>query len=239
MTPVAYHVRVSSRAKHPRLKMSAREGLVVVVPDGFDEARIPSLVEGKREWINRSEERLRAQLKFLVPQPPGLPPERISLRAIGQEWSVAYRQTKATGVTAVERRGQQLLAYGDIDEIDRVVDALRRWLARKTREHVAPWLTTLGNDQGLHVGGVAIRSQRTRWASCSAKGVINLNVRLLFLPQELVRYALLHELTHIREMNHSRRYWALLESIEPNYRALDSELRAGWRLVPEWIRPVA
>jgi len=69
--------------------------------------------------------------------------------------------------------------------------------------------------------------------------VISLNVRLLFLPQHLVRYALLHELVHTQEMNHSRRYWTLLESIEPNYRALDSELRGGWRLVPEWIRPGA
>jgi predicted metal-dependent hydrolase len=67
--------------------------------------------------------------------------------------------------------------------------------------------------------------------------MISRNLRLLFLPQELVRYVLLHELAHIREMNHSRRYWALLESLEPDYRALDTELRAGWRLVPDWIRP--
>jgi predicted metal-dependent hydrolase len=237
MTPVAYQVRVSTRAKHPRLKMSAREGLVVVVPDGFEEARIPSVVEGKREWIRRTEARLREQVKFLGPQPPGLPPERISLRAIGQEWSVAYRQTEGAGVTAVERRGQQLLVYGDIEDDARVVASLRRWLSRKTREHVAPWLASLGRERGLGVAGIAIRSQRTRWASCSAKGTISLNLRLLFLPQELVRYALLHELAHIREMSHSRRYWTLLQSLEPNYRALDDELSAGWRLVPDWVRP--
>jgi hypothetical protein len=219
--------------------MSAREGLIVVVPDSFDHARIPSLVEGKRDWICRTEQRLQDQVKFLAPQPPGLPPERIALRAIGQEWSIAYRQTEATTVTAVERRGQQLLVYGDIDDTGRVLDALQRWLARKTREHLVPWLTTLGSERGLRVSGATVRSQRTRWASCSARGVINLNVRLLFLPHELVRYALLHELAHILEMNHSRRYWALLESLEPNYRTLDSDLRRGWRLVPEWIRPSA
>src|SRR5213593_2082534 len=87
VNPVPYQVRVSSRAKYPRLKMSAREGLVVVVPDGFDESRIPEVVDGKREWIRRSEERLRDHAKFLMPQPPDVPPERISLRAIGEEWS--------------------------------------------------------------------------------------------------------------------------------------------------------
>jgi predicted metal-dependent hydrolase len=217
--------------------MSAREGLIVIVPNGFDEARIPAVIERKREWIRRSEQRLRDQVRFLAPQPLGLQPERIALRALGQDWSIAYRPTEGSGVTTVERRGQQLLVFGDLEDDARVVESLRRWLSRKTRQHVAPWLASLGHDRGLEVVGVAIRSQRTRWASCSAKGTISLNLRLLFLPNELVRYALLHELAHLREMSHSRRYWTLLESFEPNYRALDEELRVGWRLVPDWIRP--
>lgn len=235
MSTVTYQVRVSNRAKHPRLKLSARDGLVVVIPDGFDEARIPDVVAGKREWIRRNEERLREQEKFLMSQPSGMPPERISLRAVGEDWSVVYRQTQAPGVTAVERRGQQLLMYGDIEDEPQVVAALQRWLGRKTREHLVPRLRALGDDKGMHAAGVAVRSQRTRWASCSAKGTISLNMRLLFLPSELVRYALLHELVHLREMNHSRRYWALLGGVEPDYRSLDDELRRGWRLVPNWI----
>src|SRR5438552_3746506 len=109
MSTVAYQVRVSTRAKHPRLKLSARDGLVVVIPDGFDEARIPGVVAGKRDWIRRNEERLREQEKFLMPRSSGMPPERISLRAVGEDWSVVYRQTQAPGVTAVERRGNHLL----------------------------------------------------------------------------------------------------------------------------------
>jgi len=217
--------------------MSARDGLVVVIPDGFDEARIPAVVEGNQAWIRRTEERLREQAKFLVPQPPGLPPGRISLRAIGQEWSVVYRETEAASVTGVERLGQQLLVYGDLSESTSVIEALRRWLARKTRDHIVPWLTGLASDRGISVAGAAVRAQRTRWASCSARGLISLNVRLLFLPPNLVRYALLHELAHVREMNHSRRYWTLLDALEPNYLALDRDLRAAWQLVPEWIRP--
>jgi predicted metal-dependent hydrolase len=108
-------------------------------------------------------------------------------------------------------------------------------LARKTREHLVPRLRALGDDKGIHAAGVAVRSQRTRWASCSAKGTISLNIRLLFLPSQLVRYALLHELLHLQEMNHSRRFWALLASVEPDYRSFDDELRHGWRLVPDWI----
>jgi predicted metal-dependent hydrolase len=129
-----------------------------------------------------------------------------------------------------------LLVYGDVDRDQAVRDALRRWLSRKTREHVAPWLEALSQDRRLPFGVVTVRSQRTRWASCSPKGTISLNIRLMFLPYQLVRYVLLHELAHIDEMNHSRRYWMLLESLEPNYRELDGELRRAWQLVPEWLR---
>ena len=237
MRAIDYQVRVSSRAKHPRLKLSAHDGLVVIVPNGFDVTRIPSVVESKREWIHRSEERLREESKFLLSEHAGQPPERIALQAIGQDWSVAYRKTDAANVTAVERSGTQLLTYGAILDDALVLQALQRWLSRKTREHLAPWLTSVGRQHGLEVASVTVRNQRTRWASCSTRGTISLNLRLLFLPPELVRYALIHELAHLHEMNHSRRYWTFLESVEPNYRAFDSELRAAWRLVPEWIRP--
>jgi predicted metal-dependent hydrolase len=239
VTTVSYQIRVSSRAKYPRLKMSAREGLVVVIPDGFDEARVPAVVEGKREWIRRNEERLRDHKKFLVHQPPGALPERISLRAIGEEWSIEYRRTASPSVTATERLGRRLLIYGNVDSDEVVRGALRRWLCRKTREHVTPWLETLSQDRRLPFSVVTVRSQRTRWASCSSQRTISLNIRLMFLPHKLVRYALLHELAHTEEMNHSRRYWTFLGSLEPNYRALDKELRDAWRLVPDWIHSAA
>jgi predicted metal-dependent hydrolase len=237
MTSIAYRVQVSHRAKFPRLKISAREGLVVVIPDGFDRSQIASVVEGKRDWIQRSEDRLHDQAKFLAPGPSGAPPERISLLVVGQDWSVNYRAMKGSAVTGVETLGHQLLVSGDIENARAVGDALRRWLSRKTREHLVPWLQVLAQERGFEIERIAVRSQRTRWASCSAKRTISLNLRLMFLPEELVRYALLHELAHTQEMNHGRRYWTLLQGLEPKYMALDADLRAAWTLVPDWIRP--
>jgi len=237
MTPPIHRVRVSQRAKYPRLKMSARDGLVVVVPDGFDQWRIPFMLESKREWIKRAELRLAAQTKFLVRQTNGARPERITLRVIGQEWRVDYRPTDASRVTSVERPGQRLLVYGAVSDDDATREALRRWLARKTREHIGPWLLRLARDHGFNVTQVLVRSQRTRWASCSAGKTISLNVRLLFLPEQVVRYVLLHELAHTRVMNHGTGYWATLHGLEPNYRSLDDELRSAWQLIPDWIKP--
>jgi predicted metal-dependent hydrolase len=160
-----YRVLVSDRAKTPRLKLSVRDGLVVVVPRGFDRTRVPGVVEGKRDWIRRNGDRLAEQAKYFVSQPPARLPERIALRAIGEDWSVCYRPSNASGVTAVERRGRQLLVYGALDDQPAVIDALGRWLSRKTRDRLVPWLRRLGGDRGLAVTDVAVRSQRKRWAS--------------------------------------------------------------------------
>ena len=240
MTRASYEIRVSPRAKHPRLKMSARDGLVVVIPDGFDEARIPEIVGRKRDWIWRTEERFEAEAKFLVPRSSGAPlPERITLRVIGEEWGVDYRATGTSSVTAGERPGNQLLVFGDVDDHSATREALRRWLSRKTHQHIAPWVRRLAHDHGFDVSKIVVKSQRTRWASCSAKKTISLNLLLMFLPEPVVRYAIVHELAHTREMNHGPRYWAVVNGIAPDYEVLDEELRRSWRLVPEWIRPAA
>lgn len=231
-----YIVREAPRGgKGARLKFSAQGGLVVIVPRGFDEARIPALLERRRPWLEATGARFESQRRFLEPEPLGHQPERITLRAIGQEWSLSYRQTRATGVSAVEREGQRLLVFGNIEDESAVKAALSRWLGRRAHEHLVPWTRRLANEKELPVERILVKSQRTRWASCSARRNLSLNARLLFLPESLTRYVLLHELAHTREMNHSKRFWAVVAELEPNYHELDEKLREAWRLVPAWM----
>lgn len=235
MTSPAYSVQFSSRAKHARLKLSARHGLIVVVPADFDADRIPALVHAKRDWLARAAERLEEKRSFLADEMHPELPERVALRAVGEEWSAEYRQTSARGVTGVERAGRRLLLYGDVSDERAARAALRRWIARKTREHLEPWLWDLAHQTGSTINSVHIKSQRTRWASCSSASTISLNLRLMFLPSNLVRYVLLHELMHVHEMNHSRSFWARVADVAPDFEKVDRELRDAWRLIPTWI----
>jgi predicted metal-dependent hydrolase len=230
-------VRVSPKARHARLKVSAKDGLTVIVPNGFDQSRIPGILRRKREWLSKVAERFEEQQKFLSPEPPGKVPERVTLHMIGEEWAIDYRTTAAETVAAVERSANRLLVYGDTDNFSACKNALRRWLARKTKEHVVPWLIRLAEERELEIGNVVVKSQRTRWASCSSKKTISLNLRLLCLQERLVRYILLHELAHCRYMNHSRKFWAELRSFEPDCESLDAELRTAWRHIPAWLGP--
>jgi predicted metal-dependent hydrolase len=112
---------------------------------------------------------------------------------------------------------------------------LRRWLKAAAAARLVPELEALSRAHSMPVARVSIRCQRTRWGSCSTRGTVSLNCSLLFQRAEVVRYLYVHELAHLKCMNHSPKFWALVERLEPDYQRLDRELLAGWRTVPEWV----
>jgi len=115
--------------------------------------------------------------------------------------------------------------------------ALVRWLSREAALHLKQRLDAAAHETSIDYTRMLLRRQRTRWGSCSSAGTISLNLSLMFQRPEVVRYLMIHELCHRRHMNHSQRYWALVESFEPHWRSLDKELLQGWRHVPAWVFP--
>lgn len=79
---------------------------------------------------------------------------------------------------------------------------------------------------GLQYRSISIRDQKTRWGSCSRRGDVSLNYRLVFLPLATQEYLIAHELCHVREFNHSRAFWRLVAGVIPDYRECRKALRA-------------
>jgi predicted metal-dependent hydrolase len=213
-------------------------GLEVVVPRGFSQRKIPGLLEEKSEWIARASKRVEDHRMRLQSEPPRSP-ERVCLSAVGEEWAVEYRAPRGTAaahtVSAREGSGYRLLVAGDPQDFEACKKAICRWLTRRAREELVPRLARLAAMYGFKYERASIRQQRTRWGSCSRKGTISLNARLLLLPAVVVDYVLLHELCHTVQMNHSPRFWALVERHDPDYKAHKKLMGASARAMPTWL----
>ncbi len=87
-----------------------------------------------------------------------------------------------------------------------------RQLVKQAKKTLPPRLHELAQQHGFQYNKVTVRNMHTRWGSCSEKGNIGLSIYILTLPQHLQDYVMLHELCHTRQMNHSPKFWALLDS---------------------------
>jgi predicted metal-dependent hydrolase len=230
-----YHLRVSPRARDVRLRVTTQRGLEVFVPRGYDDAKVPGLLERKKNRIRAALEQAEARRKFFEPEPVWRLPTEIKLPALGVTWNIRERRTKVRWVAVREIGPSALLVFGNITHERSCRAALSRWLMRQTRRHLVPRLHDLSHRTGERFKRVLVKQQKTRWASCSRHKTISLNVKLLFLPSELLDYVLIHELCHLSEMNHSRDFWHLVRHHCPDFHRRDAQLREMWKRLPRWV----
>ncbi len=230
-----YSVRESPKAKHVSLKMSIKGDLEVIIPKGFDQKRIPEILQQKQSWIERVTRRMVTQQALAGSHVLADRPDRIALSAIAENWHVEYASNQKSSIRAKEYSGYRLVLEGNTDNAEDCKTVLQKWIAHKARIHLAPWLRSISRDLALPFEEVSIRQQKTIWGSCSIRKTISLNNKLLFLPPPLVSYVLIHELCHTIHLNHSRDFWALVSTYEPNYASLDDDLRDARYLVPWWM----
>ena len=222
-----YTLKRRANSKKISLNVSLQNGLEVAVPKGIGRSSIERVLEKNKDWIAQSLDQVSERLNRLVPRD-------IELQATGESWELEYQPTSSLLVSFVEKEEKTLLVQGNIDDKYKVALALRQWLTRKGHAHLVPWLHELSEEFKLPFNKVGVRGQQTRWGSCSAQGTISINRNLLFLPRNLARYVLIHELVHTVQLNHSPNFWNLLLEREPLARKLGAEARNSWCHVPHW-----
>ena len=223
-------VRESRRARRLILQLVPPHTLEVVVPHGTRPRVVEAFVHEHRGWI----ERARAEVAARLEHDREALPRGVRLAAIGREVGVSYA-FRSDRTPRWNDDGARVLVTCAADAPARAQAVLRSWFLREARIHLRPWLFREAEAIGELPERVQLRLQRTRWGSCSAQRTISLNAALLLLEPELVRYLMVHELCHLRWLDHSRRYWRLVESFEPDFRALDRRLTQAWPTLPSWL----
>jgi hypothetical protein len=135
----------------------------------------------------------------------------------GERLAVAYTR----GGRATAARSGGLLVVSGPDP----AAAIGRWYRREARRLLEEACAREAAGLGLEYARIAVRDQRSRWGSCSTAGTLSFSWRLALAPPRILEYVVVHELLHLREHNHSRAFWALLD-----------EHRPGWRSEAGWLR---
>jgi len=104
----------------------------------------------------------------------------------------------------------------------------RRFTIKKreqARRFVENRISYFNKFYNFEINRVAIKNTSTRWGSCSSKGNLNFNYKIIYLRKELADYLIVHEICHLGQLNHSKKYWALVRQTIPNYVKINKELR--------------
>ncbi|MFU8831379.1 MAG: M48 family metallopeptidase, partial [Wenzhouxiangella sp.] len=225
-----YKIRIHPRARHIRLRVDPREGVVVTVPKRFDQRRVTALVAESQDWINTVQKKIDQARATVDLAARGPRPTRIELPAIDERWPVHYSvsERQTVGFSANQealrfRLPEQATDQASIDQ--RVGEKLRAWLFDRAHKAMLPMVHELAARHGFDHGRVTIRNQRSRWGSCSTNGNLSLNARLLFCSPAACRYVILHELVHTEHPNHSHAFWSRVAQLDPDYRLAMQELR--------------
>lgn len=185
-------------------------GVEVVLPRRAAERQAAAAVRELRPWIERRVGELEAARAAVAARGDRVPYLGASLRVVPQP-----------GRTRAHRRGEVLLVPAGGQRRQ----ALERWYRRAAREEIVERLERACGLTGRWYSKLAIRGQRTRWASCSPSGAMSFNWRLLLAPEPVLDYVVWHEVCHLEVMDHSPRFWALVARWCPDYRRQASWLR--------------
>ena len=188
---------------------------------------INTMLSEHQTWVVKQLANIDVQHKDIIP------PQTIDLIAIHQTYDVIYQQQE--GRTHLKEQNGKLEIFGDTQNKEALRYVLNTWVKKKGKQVLVPWLDDVAQDMGVSFGQVSIRLQKKRWGSCSTKGKINLNAALLFMPDDLVRHVLIHELTHITHHNHSAAFWSAVEKFEPDYKKNRILLKEYGQCVPAWL----
>lgn len=203
----------SAKARQARLEVRAETGLIVIVPQSYSHSLVSNIVEDKKRWIT-------AKLELFRRAKQNYASGDRSMRYLGRELRV---KKKAGANSDAILAGDELTLHLETDGDGR--HEIETWLKNQAEIIIRGVAEKRSSTMGVKYRSLRIRTARTRWGSCSPHGALSFNWKLIMAPLPVIEYVVVHELCHLRELNHSKPFWKLVESHCPE-----------WRMHRKWLR---
>lgn len=198
------------KVKYLRLQVTASGQVKAVAPLRMSQREIDQFLQQKQAWV----ERKLSEIKQAQQAKPTLAENELQLHG--------ERYCMGAALCHERRTVPQML-----------VEDKRKWSKAYAKNYLADRIEVLAKTHQFCFARLSIRDQKTRWGSCSAKGNISLNWRLVQMPKSVCDYVILHELAHTRHLNHSPAYWQVVEQVCPDYQQAKQWLRMHARDLPD------
>ncbi|NJL93984.1 MAG: M48 family metallopeptidase [Anaerolineae bacterium] len=213
---IHYTVRESARARRSSLQVDPERGLLVVLPMGVQGLiDLEALLRERQTWILKHlADREAAARQYTTGE---------TLLFLGEVLHLEVMPTQTARRTTVARQGGVLRvrlnrSVHAAEQSQVVRSAIESWYRTQARQDLPPRAARWASQIDVSFQKVTIKSQRTRWGSCSSLGNLNFNWRLIQAPPGAVDYVVIHELCHLIELNHSPRFWSLVATHCPDYK---------------------
>ena len=201
------YVRMSARAKHYSLKIT--NGKVQgIMPIKGDMRKLMDFVQSKRKEIQQA--LLKHPAKSILNEKTQMQTATFRLQILCTERENFYMTLKE-GVLSIACPYHTCFEEGEVQDL--LKGMIEKALRHEAKRILPCRIIELAKQYGFSLTGIKINSSRTHWGSCTSRKSINLSFHLMLLPWHLIDYVLLHELCHTIEMNHSERFWALMDQV--------------------------
>ena len=206
---IDYTLRLSNKAKYLRLQINHANELEVILPKRYKHEKAEDFILQKENWI----------LKHLKEK------SKEAFYFLGKEIKVQINYDLFVRKPQIIYSNKKLIANIPAGYSFTQDEIYTSWLKHKAKIYFPKRIKELSKLTAFNYNKVTIRSQKTRWGSCSASGALSFNYRLLRFSEKVIGYVIIHELCHLKELNHSKKFWKLVEKFCPDYKKLKRELR--------------
>ena len=210
---ITYTVRISDKSKRLGLKIRKNSWLEIIIPKYCLQSSVLNFVESKIDWIKKHAKKEEETLKFEISN-------NCEIFIAGKHLKVQIKKTLVGNSYAIENWEILILAISisKKDEKNEIKKTFEDYLKQISKKHLEDRSNFFAQKLGVSFKNITIKSQKTRWWSCSSQWNINYNYNIILCPTNIIDYLVVHELCHLREMWHDKKFWNLVESVSPNYR---------------------